>query len=77
MEKKKTVLIAVAVVCFLGAGVAIALQLGLFGGNNAPEKVDLGPPSVESTLNEKEKKEYKKALEVQEEISKKAVKAGA
>lgn len=77
MDKKKPVLIAVAVICFLGAGVAIAMQLGLFGGGKPAEKVDMGPATVEETLTDKEKATYKKALEIQEEVTKRATKAGA
>ncbi|MFO0856891.1 MAG: hypothetical protein U0640_06000 [Phycisphaerales bacterium] len=76
MEKKKPILIAVAVICFLGAGVAIAFQLGLIGGNKEPE-APVVATQPEPPPTEKEKAVQKRALEIQEEVAKKAVKAGA
>lgn len=76
MEKKKPILIAIAVVCFLGAGVAIAVQLGLIGGQKE-DKVEQAVIPPEPPPTEKEKAVTKKALEIQEEVAKKAVKAGA
>lgn len=77
MDKKKPILIAIAAICFIGAGVAIAFQLGLIGGGAQPDKVNLTslPPEPEPT--EKEKAVQKKVLEIQADIEKKAIKAGA
>lgn len=74
--KKKTALIAVAVVCILVAAGMLAWQFGLFTKKEPPGLNTIVP--VEQTIPEERKEEYKKNLKlIEEERAKSGTPAGS
>lgn len=63
-DSKQTMKLVVAIVCLLGAGVAVAYQLGVFDGAEKPVAVD---PKKEAEYKEQVKKaEAQKKIEEKE-----------